>query len=249
MDTTLIMPIIVVGFGLFAGAMFVYRKMTAGEPFSLEKFLPTMGYSALAALFLYVTIGAIPGLDAIATQIELIAPGGAPSITVIIAMLLAIYNAFTKTTTAATIAAAVRPAAAAPVPAAPLTGASAAAGVIAPAKPDPIKYLGFTVLPAYLEGVSPYPAKFKIICSLLVTDYVVDFQDGSPVAAGKLYREGEYMVQTFEHLYNYVKDGKYSGHTFFPTIQITGSDGVGGQVTNVFNTAEKGRCLSITVAA
>lgn len=95
---TLIMPIIVIAFGLFAGGMYVYRKMTAGEAFSWEKFLPTMGLGALASVILYLAAGALPSLDAIFAQIESLAPGGAPSLTVILAALLAIYNQISKGT-------------------------------------------------------------------------------------------------------------------------------------------------------
>lgn len=106
------MPIIVIAFGLFAGGMFVYRKMTDGESFSLEKFLPTMGIGALASIVLYLAAGAMPSLDSVLAQIELMMPGGAPSMTVIISALLVVYNTYMKgtgatttTTTAATQAA------------------------------------------------------------------------------------------------------------------------------------------------
>jgi len=61
MDVSLIqpmvMPIVVAAFGIFAGFMFIYRNMTTGDQFSFEKFLPTMGVGAIAALFLYATGG------------------------------------------------------------------------------------------------------------------------------------------------------------------------------------------------
>ena len=97
MDTnTLIMPVIIIGFGLFAGAMFVYRNQTAGEKFDLQKFLPTMGIGALAAVVLWFASGTLPGLDQIFAEITVLAPGGTPSIAVIIAALLTIYNGYVK---------------------------------------------------------------------------------------------------------------------------------------------------------
>ncbi|MDP3563814.1 MAG: hypothetical protein Q8R70_04930 [Methanoregula sp.] len=100
---TLIMPIVVIAFGLFAGATFVYRKMTAGEAFKLEKFLPTMGIGGIAAFALYLASGTFPSIDTLLTQIELMAPGGVPSITVILAALLAIYNSLVKSAAATPI--------------------------------------------------------------------------------------------------------------------------------------------------
>ena len=47
---TLIMPIVLFGFGIFAVGMFAYRNLTAGETFSWAKMLPTMGIGGLAAI-------------------------------------------------------------------------------------------------------------------------------------------------------------------------------------------------------
>lgn len=107
-----LMPVIVFAFGLFAGATYFYRKYTAGESFDATKFLQTMGLGALASLVLYFASAAVPDVDAIITYIETLAPGGVPSLSVILAALLAVWNGITKnvsatpaTSTAATQAA------------------------------------------------------------------------------------------------------------------------------------------------
>jgi len=99
-----LMPVIVFAFGLFAAGMYLYRKYTAGEEFNATKFLQTMGLGGLAALVLYFASAAVPDVDAIITQIELLAPGGVPSMSVILAALLAVWNGLSKkvTSTAAT---------------------------------------------------------------------------------------------------------------------------------------------------
>lgn len=105
------MPVIVIGFGIAGGLLFAYRNVTAGETFKAEKFLPYMGYGALAAAVLYIGSAAFPTLDQVLTYIETLAPGGVPSGSAIIAAILVIYNAAVKakigsttTTTAATTA-------------------------------------------------------------------------------------------------------------------------------------------------
>jgi hypothetical protein len=104
MDTqAYLMPMIVLAFGLFAGGMYYYRKVTAGETFDQTKFLQTIGLGALAAFVLYVGTLTIPDVNTIVTYIETLAPGGIPSMSAILAALLVVFNSLFKSgTTAAT---------------------------------------------------------------------------------------------------------------------------------------------------
>jgi hypothetical protein len=97
-----LMPVIVFAFGLFAAGMYCYRKYSAGESFDAAKFLQTMGLGGLAALVLYVASAAVPDVDTIIKQIELLAPGGVPSMSVILAALLAVWNGLSKKVTETT---------------------------------------------------------------------------------------------------------------------------------------------------
>jgi len=111
-----------------------------------------------------------------------------------------------------------------------------------------IKYLGFMVTPAFNEGASPFLSQITLTGSLLVTDYIIDWMDGSEPEAGKFQKDGEYMRAVVEHEYTYKKGtSKYSGKAFYPLLVIGGKDEMGDRITNVFNTESKGRCLSILV--
>ena len=93
------MIVVMVATGLYAGGTYAYKKIKdSGESFSWEKFLPTMGIGALSAITLYIGSGAIPGLDEIFTQIDTMMPGGAMSVTVVLAAILAVVNQILKGT-------------------------------------------------------------------------------------------------------------------------------------------------------
>jgi hypothetical protein len=127
-----------------------------------------------------------------------------------------------------------------------LTGAAAAAKPVAAGTvADPIKYLGFTVTPAFLGGKSPFAAVLLLKASTIVTDWMIDWKDGTPIQTGKFVIEGEYAIAQVAHAYTYTFDGKYTGRTFYPAITVTSKDGV----TNTFNTEAQGRCVSIEVAS
>jgi hypothetical protein len=124
------------------------------------------------------------------------------------------------------------------------TGPSAAAKVPVVAQTqDPIKYLGFTVTPAFLGGKSPFAAVLLLKASTIVTDFSIDWKDGSPVQTGKFVIEGEYAIAQVAHAYTYIFDGKYTGKTFYPQITVISKDGL----SNTFNTETQGRCVSIEV--
>jgi hypothetical protein len=117
---------------------------------------------------------------------------------------------------------------------------------------EEFKSIGFKVEPAFQEGKSPYNSEFTITCGTIATDFMIDFMNGSEPVSGMLELEGNiedgYKVVVIEHEYKYKKgSSKYSGHSFYPEITIYGKSPDGADVENVFNTAEKGRCLSIIV--
>lgn len=113
---------------------------------------------------------------------------------------------------------------------------------------EPFTSIGFEVIPAEMKGKSPYAARFVIICGMPATDYEIDFGDDTAIESGKLVRSGEYKAVRIRHIYTYIQgDDKHTGHQYYPKITITGKDPDGNTITNVFNTAEKGRCLMIEV--
>jgi len=129
---------------------------------------------------------------------------------------------------------------------APVTGVGTTICTTIPAATaEAIKYIGFTVMPSFLEGKSPFLAVFQIKCSTIAIGWKIDWKDGSPVQEGGFAYDGGYNVVNVYHMYTYAGDGKYTGHTFYPEITIISKDGV----ANVFNTETAGRCLSIGVNA
>lgn len=105
--------------------------------------------------------------------------------------------------------------------------------------------LGFTVLPAFNEGQSPYVAKLAISASPQwgeheVKTVTIDWDDGKcetfPLSQGSAF---------VTHTYVYVAERQYTGHTFYPKFTLQSIDGI----TKVLNTEKTGRCCSIWVTA
>lgn len=248
MDMNWIMPIVIIGFGAFAGAMYIYRKMTAGETFSWAKFLPTMGYGAIAALVLWVGAGTIPDLNAIITQIELLAPGGAPSVSAIIAALLVIWNGLSKVNQPTATAMGVCTTTPKPVP----VPVPETVPVVTPAVPVSDSTgpgwisSGFKVTPAFNVGYSPYLATLQAVVGMSSDmvhrcRLVVDWMDGTP--RENIPVEPTQGIASMTHQYVYVKgDSKYSGHSFYPMFFVI-DDATG--VTQTYNLTNK--CCEIEV--
>jgi len=115
-------------------------------------------------------------------------------------------------------------------------------------KDEPFVSLGFTVMPVHIEGKSPVAAEFTLVGSLLVEEFEIDYNDGSPIEAGKFQKSGDLMTAVISHEFTYKKGAsKYSGKAFYPTITIRGKSPAGNPLTNVFNTEQKGRCLTVLV--
>jgi len=224
---TYVMPIIVVAFGLFAGAMYAYRKITVKEPFKVEKFLPTMGIGALAALVVAGAGWVLPNLGDIFAQIEQMAPGGVPSITVIIAAILAVYNRVSKGDN-------ILP----PFPTY-VKPSDSAAPVTSEWSP------GFTVTPTEMKGVSPFAALLTIVVGndpkSVRCNVRIDWQDGTP--AEDFIPDQTSGQVVVSHAYVYAQGmSKYSGHAFYPKFTVLGKD---GKTYGDFNVVNK--CCTIEV--
>jgi len=108
---------------------------------------------------------------------------------------------------------------------------------------DTIEAFGFTVIPAFLEGKSPFIAIAKVMCSQTVSAISIEWTDGALPQVYNLVKEGGYAVANIGHQYTFIPDGKYTGLTYYPEITVIGKNGK----KQVFNTEETGRCLSIHV--
>ena len=233
---TLIMPVIVAGFGIFAVGTWAYRKATVQEPFQLVKFLPTMGIGALAALVVYFASGAIPSMDQIMAQVALMMPGGVPSLSVIVAAILAVYNAVSKgDNPLPTLPSYVKPADAPGM--VPVEGTEpVAVGAWSP---------GFTCTPVEQKGVSPFAA---LVTAVVGNDSTlkrcmlrVDWMDGTPIEDYRPNALTGAVVMT--HGYDYQQGmSKYTGHQYYPKFTLISSAGV---PVGEFNTIAK--CCSIEV--
>jgi len=220
----LIMPIVVIGFGLFAGGMFAYRKLTAGETFSWQKFLPTMGIGAIASFGLYLATGALPALDAVFVQIDTLMPGGAPSVSLVIAALLAVWNQISKGATSG----------------GSVVQSTPVESVQQPVGASPGWSPGWTVTPTEQAGVSPFAALLTVVvgndASSKRCNVRIDWGDGTPKE--DFVPDPTSGVVVVSHPYIY-KQGtsKYKGRQFYPTFEVIGQDGVSYGTFNVENKA------------
>jgi hypothetical protein len=233
-QTTAAMVLLIAGI-LYVTAMFVYRKITEGQVFDLQRYATTLGYVAMVAVGAYIVTGVVPDFNAVLAEVEQGIPEGAALLTVATSFIFGLINFLLKKAKTSPTAVAVSASK-------PTVGVPVSAPVTAPT--DEIKSFGFTVLPTQLEGKSPYLAAFKVICSQSVASVLIDFLDGSVPQVFNLIAEGEYMVANINHQYLYVPEGKYTGHTFYPKMTVTGKNGK----TQEFNTETTGRCLSILVS-
>lgn len=207
------MPMIVIAFGIFAGAMYFYRKMTAGETFSYEKFALTMGYGAIASLVLYLAAGALPSVDQVIAEIEVLAPGGAASVTALISAFLVIYNAATKYFTGKSSTT-------------DTTAAPATATASTSDKFDP----GFVPLPASQSLMSGQTASITLAAGKSAVTCIIDWRDNTGVTT-LAFVNG--MIAT-SHQYAYEFDGKHQSHAYHPLFTLKDASGR----TKVFDAAD-----------
>lgn len=228
-----IMPIVVAAFGIFAAVMFYYRNKTAGEAFDLPKFLQTLGLGALAALVLYIASAAVPDVDTIISEIAVLAPGGIPSLSAILAALLVIWNGLSKKSVVTP------PIAPAAVATAPITTSSAA--------PVQTWVPGLTVTPTFQKGNSPLPISLTVKVGMESATgkrckVKVDWMDSTPI---EIFTADETTgIAVISHTYTYSQGTtQYTGHSFYPEITALSSDGN----TAIQSINVDGKCCEIEV--
>jgi len=92
---TLIPWVILMAGLIYETTMFIYRKATSGEQFSLEKYALTYGYVGLLAIVAYVTTGVVPGVSEIMVQLTTV-PDFAAVLPIIMAAVFAIFHQGSK---------------------------------------------------------------------------------------------------------------------------------------------------------
>jgi hypothetical protein len=92
---TLVPWVILMAGIIYETTMFVYRKVTSGEQFSLEKYALTYGYVGLLAIVAYLTTGIIPGVSEIMVQLTTV-PDYATVLPVLMAVIFGIFQQGSK---------------------------------------------------------------------------------------------------------------------------------------------------------
>lgn len=89
-----------------------------------------------------------------------------------------------------------------------------------------INWLAMMVTPTYRYGVSPLHVDFKLYGTQPTSEHpgiasvTIDWTDGVVQTAQMVNGEA-----TTDHTFTFVKNDKYTGHTFYPIFTINGSDG------------------------
>jgi hypothetical protein len=235
MDIQTILPIIILAGGLiYETSMWIYRKIQNNETFDLGKYALTYGYVALLATSVYIITGIVPGVSDIMSQLGNSIPDVTTVLTVASALIIGVFQQFTKKPAAVTTPATIPTSAGPAVP----TGGSGW-------QPD------FSVVPTFpkiksgqtvvftLETVSPGTGPDTGIhrCK----EIIVDWMDGSPLQVVSM---GDGLIQV-PHAYNYAAGtSQYDAHQFYP--EFTTVDAYDGAKKS-FNT--DGRACAIEVVS
>jgi hypothetical protein len=92
LDMQTIIPWVILMAGLiYETTMFIYRKATSGEAFSLEKYALTYGYVGLLAVLAYITTGVIPGVDEVMVRLTTV-PDYTAVLPIITAVIFGIFQ-------------------------------------------------------------------------------------------------------------------------------------------------------------
>jgi hypothetical protein len=83
---------------IFTTFMFVYRKVSEGQTFDMERYAKTLGYVAILALGSYVATGLVPDFAAILVQLEQGIPNAPELLALVTAIVFGIINFFLKKT-------------------------------------------------------------------------------------------------------------------------------------------------------
>ena len=206
---------------LYVSLMFIYRRLTAGETFDLQKYALTFGYVALLAVGAYIVAGAVPDFNAIFIQVQEGIPDSAGVLTLLTTVLIGIIQQLFKRTsgTSVTTTAAVKPTAAVPPGTNPVN------------LPDG----GCTVTPSIggktfqlIYGLaSPVTVAFDFFATQPTTDHSgytsvdVDWDDGTVQNVPLSFGKGK-----VEHTFIFDGKGtKYTGKTFNPVFTFNENTG------------------------
>ena len=227
---------IMVGGIIFVTGMYFFRKVTAGEAFSIEKYGQTLGYVSLLAVGAYVATGAIPDFNAILIQLSEEIPEASAVATLGFSVLLGLYNKLMKSTVTSSNA--------------PETGTvtsinedNATVAATSPSssgwQPD------FSIIPTFPRVASGMPVVFTIDTGAgdqgqhACKEVIIDWMDGTPLQNVPITRG---WAQVW-HTYTYAKGmSQYAAHVFFP--EFTTVDGYDG-ARKSFNT--DGRSVTVEV--
>ena len=228
---------------IYVSAMYFYRRITAGETFSLEKYAQTFGYIALVSVAAYIATSALPNFDTILEQVT--AAGGMGDTGTILTLLTTIgawviknvIGSKTTTTPATTTAS-------------PSTTTTTSALSTAPTATAPTTTTwspGLTVTPTFQKGASPLPISLTVKVGMESATgkrckVKVDWMDSTPI---EIFSADETTgVAVISHTYSYAQGTtKYTGHSFYPEITALSSDGT----TAIQSINVDGKCCEIEV--
>jgi hypothetical protein len=233
---------------IYVSAMYFYRRITAGETFSLEKYAQTFGYIALVSVAAYIATSALPDFDSILTQVT--ASGGTGDTGTILALLTTVgawlYKHFTSTS-AATATTTAQTVAGTTAAKSTLAATTAASATVTPAATAQTWSPGLTVTPTFQKGNSPLPISLTVKVGMESATgkrckVKVDWMDSTPI---EIFTADETTgIAVISHTYSYAQGTtQYTGHSFYPEITALSSDGN----TAIQSINVDGKCCEIEV--
>ena len=228
---------------IYVSAMYFYRRITAGETFSLEKYAQTFGYIALVSVAAYIATSALPDFDSILTQVT--ASGGTGDTGTILALLTTVgawayKNVLGKVSTTTTATASSTSVVAA-------SAATASTNTVTTEATTTTWSPGLTVTPTFQKGASPLPISLTVKVGMESATgkrckVKVDWMDSTPI---EIFAADETTgIAVIAHTYSYSQGTtKYTGHSFYPEITALSSDGT----TAIQSINVDGKCCEIQV--
>ena len=228
---------------IYVSAMYFYRRITAGETFSLEKYAQTFGYIALVSVAAYIATSALPDFDSILTQVT--ASGGTGDTGTILALLTTVgawayKNVLGKVSTTTTATASSTSVVAA-------TAATTSTNTVTTEATTTTWSPGLTVTPTFQKGASPLPISLTVKVGMESATgkrckVKVDWMDSTPI---EIFAADETTgIAVIAHTYSYSQGTtQYTGHSFYPEITALSSDGT----TAIQSINVDGKCCEIQV--
>jgi multisubunit Na+/H+ antiporter MnhE subunit len=189
--------------------MFFYNKVKNGETFNASQYAETLGYISLVAVAAYVANGVIPDFGAILQQVQASTPDSSTLLALITAVLAYFYKHFTS------------------------SSAVAVPSVVTTKPFNP----GFKVVPTETTIASGATASITVTTGTQTSKMSIDWLDGSTPQTVPLVKTSAGMTATLTHVYTFVKDAHYTGHTFYPKFTLSDDSGN----TLVFNDVAGGQ--------